>query len=204
MSYLYWYFGIGVTVLLVVFISHRLSLEKNEFSIQAILKSIHPERETWHYKLRDKVLAPMIAAILLPMVWPLIAYWKAKELISQSRVEEELEEKEFKVSKSDLILHMSVTEIETLEKVIDPLGAVPDFPFGHLNAVWEKFKISLRSNDEIWTFTARWEQTWSNQELYGYAILRDSGVPDFFVTDWIEIKSPPVPPNFKFSSRDLD
>src|SRR3989338_7505812 len=81
--YLYGYLGIGVAVLLVVFISHRLSV-KSEPDLHAILDSLHPERDTWHYKLINKVLVPLLVAIFMPCVWPVIIYWKAKELISRN------------------------------------------------------------------------------------------------------------------------
>ena len=195
MIYLYGYLGIGVAVLLVVFISHRLSV-KSEPDLHAILDSLHPERDTWHYKLINKVLVPLLVAIIMPCVWPVIIYWKAKELISRNKVEAEPEEKdeELSVNHSDLIKHIPISKIEALERIIDPLGAVPDLPFGHLNSAWEKFKANTQADDEVWTFKSTWDRRWLKQECRGYAILRGNEVPHHWMTGWENIEPPPKPP----------
>jgi len=49
--------------------------------------------------------------------------------------------------------------IEKSERVIDPLGAATDCPFGHLLAIWKKFRDELRTN---YGLSARW-----SRELHG-------------------------------------
>ena len=58
------------------------------------------------------------------------------------------------VNVTDLVKCMSVGEIEEIERVNDPMGAVPDVAFGFLNPMWEKFKAGFESYDEIWTYKA--------------------------------------------------
>ncbi|WVM93015.1 hypothetical protein ULG90_02285 [Halopseudomonas pachastrellae] len=46
---------------------------------------------------------------------------------------------EFAVTEDHLLESLTVAEIEARERVADPLGAVPDLPFGHLNTAWQEF-----------------------------------------------------------------
>ena len=46
---------------------------------------------------------------------------------------------EFAVTGDHLLESLTVAEIEARERVSDPLGAVPDLPFGHLNTAWCEF-----------------------------------------------------------------
>ena len=67
--------------------------------------------------------------------------------------------------------------------VSDPLGAVPPFPFGHLNGPWSHFKSGLTPDDMVWQFSAPWNEGWGRTELReGYAIVRTDGVGPYFVT----------------------
>jgi hypothetical protein len=58
-------------------------------------------------------------------------------------------EPQFAVQPGDLLELLSVEEIEQREQVFDPLGAVAELPFGHLNDAWIP---ETSSRDEI----ARW------------------------------------------------
>lgn len=193
MIYLYWYIGVGVIVLLIVYISHRLTVKIDEPDLHAILESINPDRDKWHYKLREIVLVPLFIAILGPLAWPIFIYWKAKEFFSKEiSVETSVEEDQnLKVTRADLIDHHTVAEIESSERVTDPLGAVPALPFGHLNSAWNDFKSMAQATDEFWTFEAIWERRWrSKQKCRGYAILRGDEVIGYWMTDWENIEQP--------------
>jgi hypothetical protein len=197
MSYLYWYFGIGVIVLLTVYISHRLTVKKDDPDLHAILESFNPDRDKWHYKLREKVLLPLFIAILGPLAWPVFLYWKAKEFFSKENTVETLveEDQDLKVTRADLIDSHTVDEIEARESVTDPLGAVSALPFGHLNSAWNTFKSKAQATDELWTFKVIWEQRWRNkQKCRGYALLRGDEVIAHWMTGWEIIEPPPEPP----------
>ena len=68
---------------------------------------------------------------------------------------------------------------------MDPMGAVPDLPFGHLNATWLKFKVSLEPADSIWSFSVEWCGNWGRREIRaGYVAVRDTGFGPNFLTKW--------------------
>lgn len=194
MIYLYWYFGIGVVVLVTVYMSHRLAAKKDEPELHEILRSFDPDKDKWHYKLGEKILVPLLAVTLMPLIWPLLIYWKITELLNKKEYIEEQKEQEFKVTKTDLIERTTIADIEVKSQVVDPLDASPALPFGHLNPAWEKFKSNLLGGDQIWTFKTRWEQKWLKQECTGYAILRGDEISHFWKTGWVNIEPPPDPP----------
>ena len=93
--------------------------------------------------------------------------------------------REFAVEPVHLQAWLTLGEIEARERVDDPLGAVPNVPFGHLNAAWRTFLASRASGDELWSFTAPW-RTWLLQpELRsGYALVRNGTPVAHFLTVW--------------------
>jgi hypothetical protein len=88
---------------------------------------------------------------------------------------------EFSVKSSNLVDETSIAEIERTERVHDPLGAVPDLPFGHLSGAWERFVHELQPADRIWTFVADWAPDKGVKDRYsGYAVTRDGNVVSHF------------------------
>ena len=81
-------------------------------------------------------MVPPLAALLVLAVWPVVFYMKGKEVWwkKDARTPQEAEKK-FAVTEGDLLEKLSVPEIEARERIVDPMGAVPDAPFGHLNVV---------------------------------------------------------------------
>ena len=100
----------------------------------------------------------MAEAILLVLLivpfWPVIVFVKVKQIISAEPDSTATDKPVFAVARSELLEQLSIDEIEQREKVVDPLGAVPDLPFGHLNAAWKKFLEVMEPQDSIWTFSA--------------------------------------------------
>lgn len=77
------------------------------------------------------------------------------------------------VRREHLQARLTLDEIECAHRVRDPLGAVPDQPFGHLHAAWRRFVEQLREGDELWAFATPWEATFPLRELrQGYVVLR--------------------------------
>lgn len=98
------------------------------------------------------------------------------------------EEREFAIEHQHLQERVTVQEVERREAVTDPLKAVPDLPFGHLNAAWQKFLNDSADGGELWSFSARWQMTWGRDELRaGYVVVR-GGVPGaHFLTVWKDL-----------------
>jgi hypothetical protein len=80
--------------------------------------------------------------------------------------------KKFKVSKRQLTKQLSVQEVERLEIVNDPLGCVPNVPFGFLNQAWHQFLANLSPMDTLWAFSAQEVSGFTLEEREGYAIVR--------------------------------
>ncbi|CAK0741587.1 hypothetical protein CCP3SC5AM1_1080004 [Gammaproteobacteria bacterium] len=126
----------------------------------------------WYDKFSDKIL----------IVWPTAIYYKVKDMLSKAYQQPD----EFFVSKNDLLERKNnVEEIELQELVSDPLNAVPDLPFGHLNKAWNIFLKKRRKDDVIWTFSANRTSEWGRKELRtGYVLVRSSSVWPYFLKTW--------------------
>ena len=89
------------------------------------------------------------------------------------------------VRREHLQARLTLDEIERANRVQDPLGAVPDLPFGHLHAAWRRFVEQLQEGDELWSFATPWEFTFPLRELrQGYVVLRAGEPGPCFLTVW--------------------
>lgn len=188
MIYLYWYLGIGVVVLAVVYGAHHLTKEKESDSLRELLEAVNPDRKKLSYRILNNIVAPVLAAMLVIAVWPVAVFMKVKEMFQKKESYMSPEEREFAVEREHLLERLTVQEIERREVVADPLKAAPDSPFGHLNTAWQEFLKGLAEGTELWSFSARWQTTWGRKELRsGYVVVED-GVPGaHFLTVWKDI-----------------
>lgn len=178
MVYLYWYFGIGLAVIAMLYGEDRLKSKPNSNSdfIRDILDASDPNRTKLGYRIRHNILAPMLVAVSVLLLWPAGACLRIKEFFSKPN-QVAAGEREFAVARSDLQERLSTPEIEDREIVSDPLYAVPDLPFGHLNAAWRRFLNDLAQGDEVWSFSAHAQTKWGTTEIReGYVEVR-GGVP---------------------------
>ena len=193
MIYLYWYLGIGAAVLAIVFGAHRLTKEHESESIGEILDAVNPERKKLSYRILNNFVAPALAAVAIVVVWPVAIYMKGKELLSKKGASALQEEREFAVERAHLHEPLTVLQIEAREGVEDPLGAVSNLPFGHLNAAWKAFIEGVAADEELWSFTAPWQTTWGRKEIRtGYVVVRGGSPAKHFLTMWKEIEDEPV------------
>lgn len=223
MIYLIWYLAVGIVVLLVLFISHRLQSDREQKLIKLtheLITSLDHTRKTWRDDLFDKIVLPLLAAFLIPAAWPVVLLMLLKiklfpykeELLPEREfhklspskeeplpergvhelfpyVAELLPERGFFVHREDLIRQMTIEEIEQQEHVADPMRAVPDLPFGHLNAAWVEFKANLEQQDSVWSFAAQWAPDWGRKEIReGYVILRGDNVGQYFLKSLRELE----------------
>lgn len=189
MIYLYWYLGIGVAVLAVVFGAHRLTKEDEPESLRDLLDAVNPDRKKLSYRILNNVVVPVLVAVAVVVVWPAAVYMKGKEIFGNKSKSVLDEEREFAVERSHLQERLTVPQVEAREVVTDPLGAVPDLPFGHLNAAWKTFIGTAGVGDEVWSFTAPWHTTWGRKEVRaGYVIVRDGVPAAHMLTMWKEIE----------------
>jgi hypothetical protein len=198
MIYLYGYLAIGVVVLALVLGEHWLTTRSESKLLDDLLEALDPERVTLSYRILKKWVAPMLGSVAIVLVWPLAAYLKGKDVLDKRRradsasVEGDIPlgrafgvERKFEVERSHLQECLTVAQIEARERVTDPLGAVPDLPFGHLHAAWKDFISQSSADDEIWSFTRPWETQWGHKEVRaGYTLMRDGAPVAYMWTMW--------------------
>jgi len=119
------------------------------------------------------------------VAWPIVIVMLIRDMFPVRKKEMKQEKKrEFAVAREDLLEELSVGEIEHREKVHDPLGAVPDLPFGHLNGAWRKFLKGMQPGDELWSFSAYWTTNWGSKELRsGYVIVQGETIGPYYQTE---------------------
>lgn len=194
------YSVIGVLVLLVIpAINGFLKKQKGKESESATFRSfLESKPTTLGDKFLEWFLAPLVAISLFILGWPFLIYLAFKEHLSPTQP---YVEKVFLVEKGHLGNPVDVSEVEAKQMVFDPLGAVPDLPFGHLNSAWGEFNDQMEDGDRLWTFSAEWESDWGRAELRdGYVIVKpDASVGAFFMTRWIMLDKPKIQPKEKRS-----
>ena len=176
LPYLQLYLAAGILTLVVSATSPLrawLRQRKDPGSLLSLMESMDPRTQTLWYRIRARVLAPVLTAIAMVLLWPAVPWMKFREWQRDRKVARWQAEQVFKVRREYLLEKLSVQEIETREVVQDPLGAVPAKPFGHLNTVWAALIAQLQPRDELWSFTAQWHDRWGRPDLRtGYVIWR--------------------------------
>lgn len=182
--YVIGYLILGTLILTTISVVHRMDNSEDAKSMRRINKLIAPSPKTWHEKILLLIIVPAIAVTLAVLFWPGVVVWIIKNKLS-SRAYKNREKKEpevFKVKKEHLIEKVLIEDVEAQEVIFDPLGAVPEIPFGHLNTAWQEFKEKLQSDDELWLFSANWTHEWGYKEKYnGYVQVKSNIPSDFFL-----------------------
>ena len=189
MIYLYWYFGLGLACFAVFFVAGRITsrLDRQKLSESPPTQpgTVGTERSASFAHKLSKLADELRPLIFFITFWPGMLFVAASEwLISRKepsaaapRDPDWLDDFEiggsahkFEVAPEDLHEQLTVQEIGAREMVSDPLGAVPDLPFGHLNVVWRRFLDDCAETDELWSFSKLWRKT---EFRSGYARVRD-------------------------------
>jgi hypothetical protein len=185
MIYVYGYLAIGVAVLSVIYFSYRFAGRIAPSKINAALRA--DKRIDW----LEKVVAPVLAAVLIVVAWPVALLMKVSEYLSDRAEAAEKNEPVFTVARADLREKNSFEEIERRELVEDPLNCVPNLPFGHLHDAWLQFKQKASPQDEIWSFAAIWNAPWHGQERRsGYVIMKPDGIGAHLLLQVSRVASP--------------
>jgi hypothetical protein len=174
--YLLLYLGVGMLTLLIAGGSH-LWQHRHELrdpnSLVSLMEDLHPERTKLWYRVRARLIAPVLTVIAMVLFWPVAWWMRCSELLNERRMARQREEEVFKVKPQHLLERLTVDQIEAREMVQDPLSAVPKLPFGHLNGVWSQLKSAMLPGDELWSFTATWPGSFGSPELRkGYVLWR--------------------------------
>lgn len=88
----------------------------------------------------------------------------------------------FAITRADLIEPVGLAQIERRERVVDPLGAVPDAPFGFLHPAWMKFRDGIGPDDTLWRFRSDWSSSeWWRERRSGYVAVRGDAIGPHFL-----------------------
>lgn len=182
------YFGVGLVVCLAVVTSHLWMKRGQAGSLTDALKSLNPSRQRFWYRVLEDVVVPGLAFILVWLVWPVAIWLKFYEMYKKKDAEANSERlakaKEFVLKEETLVREMTVAEIEEANMVIDPLGAAPNLPFGHLNAVWVEFRDGLEVGETLHLFESVGPNAFRKQLIWGYAVCKEGRVERFMTAGW--------------------
>jgi hypothetical protein len=183
MVYLYAYLSAGVVVWLALLLENRLSGSARLAGTSVILDALHPERKTRRYRILSRLVAPVLSAVGVVLLWPFGLAMKLQDMAAQRALVKREEADTFKLKATDLVERVSLADIAQREMVHDPLGAAPEVPFGHAHAAWQKFIEALQPGDEIWLFSSQRTLSWGPLEhRRGYAIKRQGQISRHFIT----------------------
>lgn len=182
------YFGVGLVVCLTVVISHLWMKHRQAGSLTDALKSLNPSRQRFWYRVLEDVVVPGLAFILVWLVWPVAIGLKFYERYTKKDAEANSERlakaKVFVLKEEALVREMTVAEIEQANKVMDPLGAAPNLPFGHLNAVWVEFRDGLGGGETLHLFESVGPNEFRKQLIWGYAVCKEGRIDRFMTAGW--------------------
>jgi hypothetical protein len=163
---------------------------KESDSLRDILDAMDPDRGKLSYRILHNCVVPLLACVAVVVGWPIAIFMKVKDMLGMNSCSGASggEQREFSVGRDDLQEMLSIEVIETRERVIDPLGAVPVVPFGHLHSAWKAFLDGVGPDDAVWSFSANWTR-WGRKELRdGYVIVRGDIIGAHFQTVWKDVE----------------
>lgn len=128
----------------------------------------------------------LAAAIVIVPIWPIVLFVQLKD-VAKHIANPPRRYVKFRFRRRHLVRKISVQEAEGLERIVDPMGAVPDISFGFLNGAWRSFLIHLKPTDVLWVLSARAMNGFQMEEREGYAIVRFGWIRRTMLTSRIEI-----------------
>lgn len=186
------YFAIGLVVCLTVMISHWLSKRRESDFARDLLKTLNPRRTDFLSRVLDDFIFPVLAFCAIWLVWPLAIGLRIKEIIDKKKATTQIkaakEEKVFVVQEAELNKQVTIAEVEQQNVIVDPMEAVPQVPFGYLNAKWVAFRDSLAPDETLWEYESSRTEVPDAQSVWGYAVKTDGKVDRFMTVGWKVIK----------------
>ena len=159
--------------------------KSTQFSLR-INKSIYGDKK-WHYKVREKLAIPGVI-LLITLCWPIAIYMVITELIKKKmNNQSEKSQYSFIARKEDLLEECDILNIEIQNIYLDPLGAVPKTPFGHLNKAWTQFISHKTLGDKLKIFRSPKSILYGDYgdlldtDITGYVIVRDGEIVSEFI-----------------------
>ena len=177
------YLSIGVVMLCWLLVKHfRVSRDRSE-SLSYFLQAANDKEESRLRQFVRYAVVPVLAGLTVIIFWPICICMMVHEVIKDRKQKAEDLAAIFVIKRADLLEPLSIDAIEQREQVVDPLGAVPDLPFGHLHGAWCKHRDGLQAGDAIWSFACVWTGRWGKKlRRTGYVVLRGKAIGPYFLT----------------------
>ena len=188
MRYLVLYLAIGAITLALTLLQSRLEKKKRGPSLSETMEELRLQKASTWQRIAHKIIVPVLAGIAIICVWPIAVVLLVKNLIKPRHSKEVAEKQAFRVRQQDLIEQLSIDEIEKRERVEDPLGGVPEEPFGHLWPAWQAFVNELSADAELWSFAATNDTSYETIRLEGYVDFGNGQAGSMFVTAKVPLK----------------
>jgi hypothetical protein len=181
-----------VVARVVVKLFYKNGLNEDQRSLLRALEKSRPRKD----RLRQQVFN-IGAGIVAWLIWPIAIGILIREFHSDGK--EQLptpfdNEPVFNCSMKDLQKVVDIVEVEKQATYSDPISAVPNIPFGHLNPAWERFKGGLEPGDAVWRFVTtgipsnpknqRHQYSEARRVVRGYSAVRDKKVVAEFLSEW--------------------
>jgi len=185
MIYLFGYLGAGALVFVLALGLKRLAGKSELELLLDSLSADSPKREKLGYRIQVDIVAPVLTALVVVVLWPVGLFMKAKDLLikaSDGDTNYYDPDREFVVQHADLQERLSIAEIEATAYITDPLNAVPQLPFGHLYPAWEALVDSMGPDDTVWSFSTLWPYCGLRELRVGYVVVRNDVVGAYFLT----------------------
>lgn len=181
------YLAFGTLYLIIIKLARHLS--RNSIMGQISATNTLPEKSetargqsVWMY---GKSIAQSVLQTLPQLVlWPIFMFVNVVLLFR----DEHRHENESGIDPMSLGMQhrqelLTQQEIEARETVWDPLCAVPNVPFGHLNDAWQRFIEQRSGNDELWSFTYRELGYLGGRQVFGYMLVENLKLVAYFISE---------------------
>lgn len=191
------YLTVGLVLLLVARLLVKMFYkDKRSAFVKEMMNAI--ENDKSQAEKRRKFFKNIAVGGLAIAVWPLTFTILVNELRDSrrnDRSDRELNEKpEFICKSKDLLEIVNALEVEANSKILDPMGRVPDLPFGHLNKGWLRLRRKVRPGDVMWSFkTSGITPSFDGRKpryngpqnvVSGFAIVRNKQIVAEFLSQW--------------------
>jgi hypothetical protein len=196
-SYLDWfmlYVGIGAisfpVLRLLVYVFHRK--ESPSVWAQEVMKAFEKEKT-----LADRIKKSIVwvgSVLMFCLAWPIAVLVGLYALFFDKQTPSyRSDEPRFTCQNDSLIKQVEPLEVEAANYVKDPLGRVPNKPFGHLHQGWINLLALLEPTDQLWSFQTTGgaidpddlpKYSKPRSVRSGFAIVRDKKVVAEFICGW--------------------
>lgn len=196
-TYLDWfllYVGIGAisfpVLRLLVYVFHRK--ESPSVWAQEVIKAFEKEKT-----LADRIKKSIVwvgSVLMFCLAWPVAVMVGLYALFFDKQTPiYHSDEPRFICQKDSLIKRVEPLEVEAANYIADPLGRVPNTPFGHLHQGWINLLAQLEPTDQLWSFQTKGGAIDPDDlPMYsrprnvksGFAIVRDKKVVAEFICGW--------------------